>query len=185
MKQNGIKRILVALYHPRSKWQAKRFIQTLKQFFKAQGNASASLKHNLARFLFSYRTTPNTTTGQTPAEFFCSRRLRTRLDLLCPDLGRKTANKQPDQMMQHDLHAKGWQFEIRESVLPENFRGPPKWLKATITEQTGPVSFRVMLKSGENWKPHVDQIRFHKKFEVTKHMPPGNARTCGDKSCNT
>lgn len=52
-----------------------------------------------------------------PAEFFFSRRLRTRLDLLCPDLGRKTANKQADQKMQNNLYAKERQFEIGESVL--------------------------------------------------------------------
>ena len=116
-KRNGIKQILVAPYHPRSNWQAKRFVQKLKQFFKVQENASALLTHNLARFRFSYRTTPNSTTGQTPAEFFFSRRLRTRLDLLCPDLGRKTANKQADQKMQNNLYAKERQFEIGESVL--------------------------------------------------------------------
>ena len=81
MKRNGIKHILVAPYHPRSNGQAERFVQTFRQFFKAEGKTSASLKSNLARFLFSYRTTPNSTTGQTPAELFFSRRLRTRLDL--------------------------------------------------------------------------------------------------------
>ena len=81
MKRNGIKHILVAPYHPRSNGQAERFVQTFRQFFKAEGKTSASLKSNLARFLFSYRTTPNSTTGQMPAELFFSRRLRTRLDL--------------------------------------------------------------------------------------------------------
>ena len=66
MKRNGIKHILVAPYHPRSNGQAERFVQTFKQFFKAEG--SGSIKQKLARFLFSYRTTPNSTTGQTPAE---------------------------------------------------------------------------------------------------------------------
>ena len=98
MKRNGIKHILVAPYHPRSNGQAERFVQTFKQFFKAEGKTSASLKSNLARFLFSYRTTPNSTTGQTPAELFFSRRLRTRLDLLRPDLGRKAASKQSAPM---------------------------------------------------------------------------------------
>ena len=121
MKRNGIKHILVAPYHPRSNGQAKRFVQTFKQFFKAEGKTS--VKSNLARFLFSYRTTPNSTTGQTPAELFFSRSLRTRLDLFRPNLGRKTANKQSEQKMQHDIHAKKRDFEVVESVLVENFRG--------------------------------------------------------------
>ena len=79
--------------------------------------------------------------------------------------------------MQHDLRAKERRFEVGESVLAENFRGPPKWLKATITEQTGPVSFRVMLESGEIWRRQVDQIiRFHEKVEKSRNvMPSGNA----------
>ena len=100
MKGNGIKHTLVAPYHPRSNGQAERFVQTFKQFFKAEG--SDSIKQSLARFLFSYRTTPNSTTVQTPAELFLNRRLRTSLDLLCPDLGRKVFDKQSDQKARHD-----------------------------------------------------------------------------------
>ena len=71
MKANGIKHTLVALYHPRSNGQTERFVQTFKQFFKAED--SDSIMQSLARFLFSYRTTPNNTTGQTPAELFLNR----------------------------------------------------------------------------------------------------------------
>ena len=162
MKRNGIKHILVAPYHPRSNGQAEQFVQTFKQFFKAEGKASASLKSKLARFLFSYRTTPNSTT----AELFFSRRLRTRLDLLRPDLGRKTASKQSEQKMQHDMHVKERNFEVGESVLVENFRGQPKWLKATVTEKTGPVSFGAMLEDGEICRRHIDQMhKFNERFE--------------------
>ena len=103
-KGNGIKHTLVAPYHPRSNGQAERFVQTFKQFFKAEG--SNSIKQSLARFLFSYRTMPNSTTGQTPAELFLNRRLRTRLDLIRPDLGRKVFNKQSDQKARHDEQSK-------------------------------------------------------------------------------
>ena len=92
MKLNGIKHSLVAPYHPRSNGQAERFVQTFKQYFKAEG--TQNIKQNLARFLFSYRTTPNSTTGQTPAEIFLNRRPKTRLDLLRPDLGRRVESKQ-------------------------------------------------------------------------------------------
>lgn len=68
MRNNGVKHTLVAPYHPRSNGQAERFVQTFKQYFKTEGNAGNAIKQNLARFLFSYRTTPNSTTGQTPAE---------------------------------------------------------------------------------------------------------------------
>ena len=100
MKGNGIKQTLVAPYHPRSNGQAECFVQTFKQFLKTEGGDS--IKQSLARFLFSYRTTPNSATGQTPAELFLNRRVRKRLGLIRPDLGRKVFNKQSDQKTRHE-----------------------------------------------------------------------------------
>ena len=143
MKGNVIKHTLVAPYHPRSNGQAERFVQTFKQFFKAEG--SDSIKQSLARFLFSYRTTPNSTTGQTPAELFLNRRVRTRLDLIHPDLGRKVFNKQSDQKTRHDKSSSEREFALGEQVLVQNFRGEPKWLDGTVTEQTDPLSYKVLV----------------------------------------
>ena len=141
-KGNGIKHTLVAPYHPRSNGQAERFVQTFKQFFKAEG--SNSIKQN-------------STTGQTPAELFLNRRLRTRLDLIRPGLGRKVFNKQSDQKARHDERIKEREFTLGEQVLVQNFRGEPKWLDGTITEKTGPVSYKVLV-GDQQWKRHVDQM---------------------------
>ena len=167
MKANGIKHTLVAPYHPRSNGQAERFVQTFKQFFKAED--SDSIMQSLARFLFSYRTTPNSTTGQTPAELFLNRRLGTRLDLMRPDLGRKVFDWQTDQKARYDKISKGREFTLGEEVLVQNFRGEPKWLDGTVTEQTGPVSYKVLV--GEQlWKRHVDQM--HQKHLSNKDSKP-------------
>ena len=40
----------------------------------------------LATFLLQYRTTPHSTTGVASCTLFCKRNLRTRLDLVTPDL---------------------------------------------------------------------------------------------------
>ena len=142
-KANGIKHTLVAPYHPRSNGQAERFVQTFKQYFKTEG--SNSIKQSLSRFLFSYRTTPRSVTGQTPAELFLNRRLRTRLDLLRPDLGRKVFEKQIDQKAIFDRTSKERHFSMGEEVLVQNFRGEPKWIEGTVAERTGPVSYRVIV----------------------------------------
>ena len=114
-------------------------------------------KQSLARFLFSYRTTPNSTTGQTPAELFLNRRLRTRLDLMRPDLGRKVFDKQSDQKARQDKGSREREFALGEQVLVQNFRGKPRWLNGTVAEQTGPVSYKVLVDD-QLWKRHVDQM---------------------------
>ena len=117
MRLNGIKHSLVAPYHPRSNGQAECFVQTFKQYFKAEG--AQNIKQNLARLLFSYRTTPNSRTGHTPAELFLNRRSKTRLDLLKPDLGRKIGSKQNNQNNQketQDAHSKDRNFQVNETV---------------------------------------------------------------------
>ena len=92
-----------------------------------------------------------------PAELFLNRRLRTRLDLIRPDLGRKVFNKQSDQKTRHDKSSREREFALGEQVLVQNFRGEPKWLDGTVTEQTGPVSYKVLV-GDQLWKRHVDQM---------------------------
>ena len=76
-----------------------------------------------------------------------------RLDLLRPDLDSKTSNKQTDQKLKHDQCSKEREFLIGDPVLVQNFRGEPKWLKATIIERTGPVSYKTLVGE-EIWRPH-------------------------------
>ena len=86
VKQNGIKHIRTSPYHPASNGAAERLVQTFKQAMKAAANNGLTLQHQLSRFLMSYRSTPHTTTGESPSKLFLGREIRTRLDLLRPDL---------------------------------------------------------------------------------------------------
>ena len=56
-----------------------------------------SLNLKLARFLLAYQNTPHSTTGEPPSQLFLGRRLRTRLDLLKPDLSAQINNRQIDK----------------------------------------------------------------------------------------
>ena len=130
----------------------------------------------MARFFFSYRTTQSSTTGQTPAELFLNRRPRTRLDLLRPDLRRKTSNKQADQKSHHDKHYREREFLIGESVLVQNFRGKPKWLEATVIERTGPVSYKTQV-GNEIWKRLVDQMHKRSNDDNDKQITQVNSES--------
>ena len=62
---NGIKHITSATYHPSTNGLVERAVQTFKQRMTKQGDGSVNTK--LARFLLSYRITPQRTTDESPA----------------------------------------------------------------------------------------------------------------------
>ena len=84
LKANGIQHICSAPYHPQSNGEAERFVQTFKNVLKTGKQDEGDVQMKLSRFLLSYHTTPNSTTGLTPSELFLKRQIRTRLDMLKP-----------------------------------------------------------------------------------------------------
>ena len=102
MRQNGIKHITVAPYHPSLNGAVERFNQTLKQALRASSNDGRSLSHRLANFLLTYRVTPHTTTGRTPSSLFLQRDIRTRFSLLQPDVTTNFTAKQANQVAEGD-----------------------------------------------------------------------------------
>ena len=71
-----------------------------------------SIGQQLENFLMSYRATPHATIGVPPCDLFVGRRIRTRLDLLKPDLENNVNHKQAVQKSHHDLHAKAQVLDV-------------------------------------------------------------------------
>lgn len=99
MQYNGIRHTTSAPYHPRTNGLAERLVQTLKQSLRASKVDQTSLNKRLANFLLTYRNTPHTTTGETPAKLFMGRELCTRLTRLKPSV-RETVELQQDKSAQ-------------------------------------------------------------------------------------
>lgn len=74
MKQNGIRHMRSAPFHPSSNGLVERAVQTFKEGMKKMKGETVQTK--LSRFLFSYRITPLATTGLSPAKLMMSWRLR-------------------------------------------------------------------------------------------------------------
>ena len=105
LRQNGIKRIKSAPYHPASNGIAECFVQMFKQTIKVSEGNHLPLQHRLDNFLLSYCTTSHATTGETPSLLFLGRQIRTRFDLLWPDRERHVCSKQATQKTWHDTRA--------------------------------------------------------------------------------
>ncbi|XP_062401725.1 LOW QUALITY PROTEIN: uncharacterized protein K02A2.6-like [Sardina pilchardus] len=156
LTKNGIKHVNTAPYHPSSNGCAERAVRVFKEGIRKMGEGSLETK--VSRLLFKYRSTPQTTTGATPAELLMNRRLRSVLDLVCPALGDKVGQKQAMQKEYHDKHARDRAFTESDQVYVRGYSGQ-KWIPATLIKRTGPVSWRVKTQDGKVARRHQDQIR--------------------------
>ena len=168
-RRNGIRHVTSAPYHPSSNGLVERAVQIFKQGMKKQDKGSIETK--LARFLLSYRTTPQTTTGETPAQLRWSRALRTQIDLLKPSVATKVDAAQARQKNQHDQHSKSRPLCVGDEVQARNYSGNRKWIAGTIVKQTGPVSAQVELGNGTIVRRHR-QLLARQSQSTEQELPP-------------
>ena len=128
-----------------------------KQGFRKSSMGAPS--DRIAPFLFQYRITPHTTTGLSPAKMLLGRNLRSRLDLLKPNLEQKVAEKQRRQQFDHDKHSRMRQFSDGEKVFVKNQGRGETWLPGHIIESSGPVLFKVQLQDSRTISRHQDHLR--------------------------
>ena len=173
LKKKGIKHITSAPYHPASNGLAERAVRVFKEGIKKMGEGSVETK--VSRFLLKYRTTSQTTTGETPAELLMNRRLRTHLDLVRPSLAERVRQNQGKQKQQHDLHARDRDRELTQAaaVYVRGYQASgEKWIPGILMEKTGPVSWKVRTLDGQIVRRHHDQIRPRRDSHGPSNAPP-------------
>ena len=69
---------------PATNGQAERAVQSLKRGLREMSHGT--VEQRLTKFLFKHRINPHSTTGIPPAKLLMGHRLRSRLNLLQPDL---------------------------------------------------------------------------------------------------
>ena len=151
-KQNGIRHIRTAPYHPASNGQAERAVKIVKEGLKKASRHS--LEMQISKFLFRLRLTPHTTTGVAHAELLLGRRPRSHLDLVKPDLRQQAQSKQMVQVTKSGGR-RDTNFGVGSNILAKNF-GTGKQLTGTIVHSSGPKSYKI---DGRIIRCHVNHIR--------------------------
>jgi hypothetical protein len=164
--KNGIKHIKSSPYHPASNGLAERAVQTVKKGIKK--TPGEDMETRLYRFLFQYRSTPQSTTGEVPAELLMGRRPRSRLDLISPSVQDKVLNQQSKSQLYRGGNDRI--FHVGDTVIAMNFGGTPKWMPGVLEEKLGPLTFTVRLPDGRVWKRHIDHIKTRSPHEEC-HSP--------------
>lgn len=157
-KLNGITHIKSAPYHPATNGLAERFVQTFKQSMRAMKGESCDLHKKLANFLLVYRNTPHSITNETPAKLLMGRQLKTRLDLIKPDITRQVHDKQMKRAIKSSKENMR-EFEEGQAVAVRNYHGKDKWTSGQIIQREGPLNYKVETTPGNICKRHADQIR--------------------------
>ena len=159
LKANGVRHTRSAPYHPASNGEAERFVRTFKEAMKATKYESLTLSHRLQNFLLAYRSTPHATTNLAPCELFLGRMVRTRLDLMKPNVAEQVLQQQARQKDAHDSHARYRDLHIGKKVMVRNNRPGPTWIPGEIVQKLGPVTYLVDVYGDRPWKCHIDQVK--------------------------
>lgn len=148
LKENGIQAKYTAPFHPSTNGQAERYVQTFKSKLKAMANEEGSLQDKLNKFLMTYRKTPNSATGLSPAEMMFKRLYRTRIDLVKRD-ERENEDKNDNILIYKEFN-RGDRVQIR--MYDSN-----KWKFGKIISRRGKLHYEVEV-NGRIHQRHVDQI---------------------------
>jgi len=156
---NGIKHVLVPPYHPSSNGKAERFVQTFKAAMNKSQKGGKDWEKSLATFLLTYRITAHATTGLPPCELLMKRQLRTRLDIIRPDVGKTVEQALQRQQAAYRSSQQAKEFKEGDMVWARNYREGDKWVPATVVKRQGRLTYKVRVNDSLVWKRHVDQLK--------------------------
>lgn len=156
LRQNGVKHVTSSPYHPRTNGLAERFVRSFKTAMKKHNKIT---NKEINSFLMTYRITPHATTGETPAKLLIGRNLRTRLDLLKPDISDRVNLKQDNMKLSRHTGSSVRIFTIGQPVMVRDYRGQTPWIHATVIASLGPLTYQVKTEEGGVWRRHIDQMR--------------------------
>ena len=159
LKENGIAHRTIEPRHSRGNGLAERAVKEVKLALQREENDGKPWEYRLCQWLFRYRTTPHAVTSVTPAELLSGRKLKTRLDLLYPDMNATVWSKQNRQRQDFDRSATVRTFSIGDLVFAQNYAVGPLWLMGSVVAVDGPVSYVILLSDGRIWRRHADQLR--------------------------
>ena len=113
-----------------------------------------SIYDRMSHVLFYNDITPQTTTGLSPAELLQNRHLRSRLDLVRPDLEALCIEKAVCSTVA--LHSRSRSFSVSDPIYMHNCGNGPRWIPGTIRLSVGED---LTLEDGRSFRRHIDHIR--------------------------
>ncbi|CAG2195305.1 unnamed protein product [Mytilus edulis] len=105
-----------------------------------------------------------------PSELLMKRKLKSRLDLVFPNIEKRVQERQQKQKHYHDKKSVNRQINVGQGVFARNFAigSKIKWIPGEVIKQSGPLSFHIKLQDGRVIRRHIDHIRV-RNFDCTNN----------------
>ncbi|XP_037871610.1 uncharacterized protein K02A2.6-like [Bombyx mori] len=139
-------------YHPRTNGLAERLVRTFKNRMASVDNTN--LERRLLEFLFTYRNTPHSSTGKSPAEMMFGRQLNCILSNIRPDKRRLMQYLQ----VKENIRTTSPSYRPSDQVYIKT-RNDKIWEPAVITSRKHKYSYIVSTPGGLEKRRHADHIR--------------------------
>ena len=166
LRDNGIAHRTIDPRHSQGNGLAERAVREVKLALQRESTTGGPWDLRLSRWLMRQRTTPHSTTTVTPAELMTGRKLRTRLDLLFPDISKAVLQRQNKQRRYFDETAQYRKLLVGDMVYARNYGAGLQWLPGFVIGTDGPVSYVVRLCDGRIWRRHGDQLRSRRSGQL-------------------
>jgi hypothetical protein len=167
---DGVEHIFTAPYHPASNGAAENSVKVIKQVIKKAVIEKTDVAKSINTFLIYYRNTPHCSTGESPAGLMMGRQLRTRLDLLKPDVGSRVARCQ--QKQSSSVGGSQRQVIVGDDVWYRKYLKGEKWQPGKVTKVLGETDYNVSDSDGNVIHRHIDQLRRRTRSSIV--CPIGN-----------
>ena len=160
LKSCGIKHVTVPTYSPKSNGICERLVQSFKTALKKMSESCKDVSKNLYDFLLTYRNTPHSSTGQTPAVLAFNRTLRSALHQIQPADRLRKQELQSDKLQDViDEHSKTREFHENQQVLVK-MDDKSHWQQAKVVRRYGDNSNNYLIQHENRLvKKHADVIK--------------------------
>nr|XP_037273847.1 uncharacterized protein K02A2.6-like [Rhipicephalus microplus] len=174
MRENSIRHVRTAPYHPQSNGLAERAVRTIKEGLKKNKHGTLQEK---SRLRFRYRSTP-LESGKSPAQLLLGFEPRTRLSThfsagAMPEEAEATRER-PLSVITLPLFSPG------KPIWSRQFQQGQKWLPGTVIATDGKRIVKVETPLGTQHR-HVDQLR----ARLTSITPEKNPSATGTSPAET
>jgi len=161
LSAHGVRHSKAALYNPQANGEVERFNRVLKEGLKAALADGKTFQQGVRQTLASYRSTPQSTTGVSPAKLMYSFEMRTQLSLL--------SNNTTQKVQFNDNTKRQVRFSLKEVKASRSSR-----VAKTVDIRPGDsVRIRIPVRSHKLSPDYSEPLRVRKANETTVWLENG------------